>query len=134
MSNVSRRVTVQQQRKWLQESLMSAVTPEDMQTVIMMLINKARGGSIAAAKELLDRTLGKPTQEIIVEQQEQQSPDEVRSRLAALLMKHPELRGVLESAGKERALESMTPAERMQAEVESNTSISQKPETYEADE
>tara|TARA_R110000824_G_scaffold63435_1_gene166799 strand:- start:349 stop:753 length:405 start_codon:yes stop_codon:yes gene_type:complete len=134
MNNISRRVTVQQQRKWLQESLMSAVTPEDMQTVIMMLINKARGGSIAAAKELLDRTLGKPTQEIIVEQQAQQSPDEVRSRLAALLMKHPELRGVLESAGQERALESMSPAERMQAEVESNTTISQNPETYESDE
>ena len=113
---------------------MAAVTPEDMQTVIMMLITKARGGSIAAAKELLDRTLGKPTQEIIVEQQEQQSPDEVRSRLAALLMKHPELKGVLEQAGKERALESMSPAEKMQAEVESNTTISQKPETYESDE
>ena len=134
MSEISRRVTVQQQRKWLQESLMAAVTPEDMQDVILMLITKARGGSIAAAKELLDRTLGKPTQEIIVEQQEQQSPDEVRGRLAALLMKHPELRGVLESAGQERALESMSPAERMQAEVESNTTISQKPDAYEADE
>jgi hypothetical protein len=134
MSEISRRVTVQQQRKWLQESLMAAVTPEDMQDVILMLITKARGGSIAAAKELLDRTLGKPTQEIIVEQQEQQSPDEVRGRLAALLMKHPELRGVLEQAGQERNLETMSPSERMQAEVESNTTISQKPDTYEADE
>ena len=112
---------------------MSAITPEDMQMVIMMLINKARGGSIAAAKELLDRTLGKPTQEIIVEQQAERSPDEVRSRLAALLIKHPELRGILESAGDERRLESMSPADRMQAEVESNTTISQKPESYEAD-
>lgn len=48
---------------------MAAVTPEDMQEVILMLIERARGGSVAAAKELLDRTLGKPTQEIIVEQQ-----------------------------------------------------------------
>lgn len=134
MSDLARRVTVQQQRKWLQESLMSAVTPEDMQQVIMMLINKARGGSIAAAKELLDRTLGKPTQEIIVEQQEQRSPDDVRGRLAALLVQHPELRGVLEEAGQARKLESMEPAERMQAEVESNTTISQNPETYESDE
>ena len=134
MSDLARRVTVQQQRKWLQESLMSAVTPEDMQHVIMMLINKARGGSIAAAKELLDRTLGKPTQEIIVEQQENRSPDDVRGRLAALLIKHPELRSVLEEAGQARELEVMDPAERMQAEVESNTSVSQNPDTYESDE
>ena len=113
---------------------MAAVTPEDMENVIMMLINKARSGSIAAAKELLDRTLGKPTQEIIVEQQEQRSPDDVRGRLAALLIKHPELRGVLEKAGEDRALESMSPAERMQAEVESNTAISQNPDAYEPDE
>ena len=113
---------------------MAAVTPEDMQTVILMLINKARGGSIAAAKELLDRTLGKPTQEIIVEQQEQTNPDEIRGRLAALLMKHPELRSVLEEAGKERAIESMSPEERMRAELESNITITNNPEKYEADE
>ncbi len=112
---------------------MAAVTPEDMQEVILMLIERARGGSVAAAKELLDRTLGKPTQEIIVEQQEHRSPDDVRGRLAALLMKHPELRGVLEQAGGERALDVMTPAERMQAEVQ-NEPISQKPEQYESDE
>ena len=62
MSELARRVTVQQQRKWLQQSLMAAVTPEDMQEVILMLIERAKGGSIAAAKELLDRTLVKPTQ------------------------------------------------------------------------
>ena len=39
----------------------------------------------------------KPTQEIIVEQQEERSPDEVRSRLAALLLKHPELKNVLKN-------------------------------------
>ena len=117
MSDVTRRVTVAQQRKWLQQSLMAAVTPEDMQDVILMLITKARGGSIAAAKELLDRTPGKPTQEIIVEQQEEKSPDDVRGRLAALLIAHPDLKSVLELAGNERKLETMTPAERMQADV-----------------
>jgi hypothetical protein len=112
---------------------MAAITPEDMQEVILMLVERARGGSIAAAKELLDRTLGKPTQEIIVEQQEQRSPDEVRGKLAALLMRHPELRGVLESAGEERALETMTPAERLQADVQ-KSKISSKPDQYESDE
>lgn len=113
---------------------MAAVTPEDMEAVIAMLIERARGGSIAAAKELLDRTLGKPTQEIIVEQQEQRSPDEVRSRLAALLLKHPELKGVLDKAGEERALESAPPPKNeFEAEIR-NHKISQKPDSYESDE
>ena len=120
-----------QQRKWLQQSLMSAVTPEDMQDVILMLIERARGGSIAAAKELLDRTLGKPTQEIIVEQQEQRNPDEVRSRLAALLMKHPELRDVLNDASEERRVESL-PDDEFKQEVKDNP-ITEKPEKYESD-
>ena len=111
---------------------MAAITPEDMQEVIIMLIERARGGSIAAAKELLDRTLGKPTQEIIVEQQEQRSPDEVRGRLAALLMKHPELKGVLEEADKEREFDSMTPADKLRADVKDNP-ITKKPEAYELD-
>ena len=95
---------------------MSAVTPEDMQEVVMMLIRSARGGSIAAAKELLDRTLGKPTQEIEVVQQQESSPDEVRTKLAALLMSRPELRDVLEDAGYERRLES-SPAETLRNQV-----------------
>ena len=132
MSDLARRVTVQQQRKWLQESLMAAVTPEDMQIVIMMLIDRARGGSIAAAKELLDRTLGRPTQEIIVEQQEQKDPDEVRARLAALLLKHPELQEVLSKAGEERQIESSVPENEFKEEVKSNK-ITEKPEAYESD-
>ena len=99
-----------------------------------MLIERARGGSIAAAKELLDRTLGKPTQEIIVEQQEQRSPDEIRGRLAALLMKHPELKSVLEAAGDERSVESMSPEERMRAELEASLPVVTNPDRYEADE
>ena len=131
--NMTRRVTVQEKRKWLKESLMSAVTPEDMQEVVMMLIRSARGGSIAAAKELLDRTLGKPTQEIIVEQQSESSPSEVRTRLAALLIAHPELKDVLESANDERKLEAMTPEEKIRMDI-ANKPTSKKPETYEYDE
>ena len=111
---------------------MAAVTPEDMQDVILMLVDRARNGSISAAKELLDRTLGKPTQEIIVDQVEQRSPDEVRSKLAALLMAHPELRGVLEQAGDERAIESL-PKNEFEEEIKCNP-ITESPEKYESDE
>lgn len=102
-----RRITVADQRKWLKESLMSAVTPEDMQDVVLMLINRAKGGSIAAAKELLDRVLGKPTQEMVLEQRNARSPDEVRQSLAALLLKHPEIKGTLERAQAVREQEAV---------------------------
>ena len=111
---------------------MAAVTPEDMQDVILMLVDRARNGSISAAKELLDRTLGKPTQEIIVDQVEQRSPDEVRTKLAALLMAHPELKGVLEQAGDERSIESL-PKNEFEAEVKNNP-LTEAPEKYESDE
>ena len=129
---MSRRLTVAATRKMLQQSLLAAVTPEDMQDVILMLIERARGGSIAAAKELLDRTLGKPTQEIIVDQQESRSPGEVRTRLAALLMAHPELKDVLSLADDERSIESL-PKNEFEEEIKTNP-ITESPEKYEYDE
>ena len=95
---MARRVSVAQQREWLRESLMAAVTPEDMQEVVMMLIDRARNGSISAAKELLDRVLGKPTQELIMETRVERTPNEIRQQLAALLLQYPELNGTLATA------------------------------------
>jgi len=129
---MSSRLTVHARQKMLKQSLMAAVTPEDMQDVILMLIERARGGSIAAAKELLDRTLGKPTQEIIVDQQESRSPTEVRTKLAALLLAHPELKSVLDSAHGEREIEAL-PQNEFSAEMKVNP-ISESPEKYEYDE
>lgn len=44
----------------LRAALVRAVTPEDIAAVVEALIEKARSGDVAAARELLDRTLGKP--------------------------------------------------------------------------
>ena len=129
---MSRQLTVAATRKMLQQSLLAAVTTEDMQDVILMLIERARGGSIAAAKELLDRTLGKPTQEIIVDQQESRSPGEVRTRLAALLIAHPELKDVLNLADDERTIEAL-PKNEFEEEIKTNP-ITESPEKYEPDE
>lgn len=64
----------------------------------MMLIDRARNGSISAAKELLDRVLGKPTQELIMETRVERTPNEIRQQLAALLLQYPELNGTLATA------------------------------------
>jgi len=44
----------------LRSELLRAVTAEDLHAIVRALIKRARGGDVAAARELLDRTLGKP--------------------------------------------------------------------------
>ena len=44
----------------LRSALLDAVTPDDIGEIVQKLISMAKSGDIAAIKELLDRTLGKP--------------------------------------------------------------------------
>jgi len=44
----------------LRSALLDAVTPEAMREVASALVEKAKGGDIAAARVLFDRVLGKP--------------------------------------------------------------------------
>jgi hypothetical protein len=44
----------------LRATLLDTVTPEDIQEVVRILLEKAKGGDLVAIKELLDRTIGKP--------------------------------------------------------------------------
>lgn len=46
----------------LRAALLAAVTEKDIQQIAKMLLTEAKGGDIQAAKELLDRTLGKAAQ------------------------------------------------------------------------
>lgn len=43
----------------LRQALHDAVTPEDMAAVARALIDKAKSGDVAAARELLDRIIGR---------------------------------------------------------------------------
>lgn len=44
----------------LKQALLSAVAPSDIEAIVAMLIDKAKGGDTRAAALLLDRVLGKP--------------------------------------------------------------------------
>ena len=43
----------------LRETLLAAVTPDDLHAVVRALIEQARQGNVPAARELLDRVLGR---------------------------------------------------------------------------
>jgi len=61
----------------LRSALLDAVTPEDMRAVARALIAKAKRGDVAAARELCERTLGKPLEADLlkrIEDLEQQLP------------------------------------------------------------
>jgi len=46
----------------LRAALLSAITPTDIKVIIKKLIKQARGGDLAAAKEVLDRAVGRPVE------------------------------------------------------------------------
>lgn len=46
----------------LRSALFKAVGPEDVRDVVLALFESAKGGDVAAAKELLQRLLGPPTE------------------------------------------------------------------------
>jgi hypothetical protein len=46
----------------LRAELLRAVTPEDLRDVVVALLNQAKAGDVAAAKELLQRLLGPPVE------------------------------------------------------------------------
>ncbi len=47
-------------------ALAESVTPEDIATVVKTLVDSARDGERWAVRELLDRTVGKPSQELAI--------------------------------------------------------------------
>ena len=48
------------QAEKLRSALFAAVTEEDLRDVVAALIKEAKAGNVQAAREVLDRTLGKP--------------------------------------------------------------------------
>ena len=55
----------------LRSALLAAVTREDLEAVIRKLVELAKNGNIQAAKEVLDRCLGKPQEADLIDRIEQ---------------------------------------------------------------
>ncbi len=48
----------------LRSALLKAISPEDLEAIVAKLIEQAKGGDVASAKELFDRIFGRPNQPI----------------------------------------------------------------------
>ena len=72
----------------LRSAVQAAVTAEDLVQVFKMLLRKAiKEGDVTAARELLDRCLGKPKVHVDVKQRP--SLDELRARVVSILSRDP---------------------------------------------
>jgi hypothetical protein len=54
----------------LRSAMLQAVTPDDLRQVVLALLKAAKEGNIAAAKEVLDRCLGRPIEADLLERLE----------------------------------------------------------------
>jgi hypothetical protein len=54
----------------LRKTMLASVTPADMREVVAALLAKAKSGDVAAVRELLERTLGKPQEADLMERME----------------------------------------------------------------
>ncbi len=50
----------------LRSALLDAISPEDLRAIVEQLVQKAKAGDVAAAREVLDRIFGKASQPIEV--------------------------------------------------------------------
>ncbi len=48
--------------------LLDTVTDDDLRAIVSKLVEMAKGGDLAAAREILDRTMGKPKTTLEIEQ------------------------------------------------------------------
>ena len=54
----------------LRTALLAAIKPADIQKITTKLISQAKSGNMAAIKEILDRTIGKPIEADLIERLE----------------------------------------------------------------
>jgi hypothetical protein len=54
----------------LRAAMLAAVSPEDVAAIVRQLVELAKGGSVPAIREVLDRTVGKPVEVDLIERLE----------------------------------------------------------------
>ena len=80
----------------IRSTLLSAVSDEDLRQIALSLVEKAKGGDVMAAREILDRMMGKAKTTLAVESEAAEyTPEEIRERLNRLVGENPGLRAML---------------------------------------
>ena len=82
---------IAQQVSQIRRVLLSAVTEEDLVDIVQSLINKAKAGDTLAAREILDRLMGKAKVTMEIEPPPERTEQEIRTDLLMLLRENPDV-------------------------------------------
>ena len=82
---------ISQQVSQIRRVLLSAVTEEDLADIVQSLINKAKAGDTLAAREIMDRLMGKTKVTMEIEPPPERTEQEIRTDLLMLLRKNPDV-------------------------------------------
>ena len=82
--------------------LMSAVSDDDLRAIVSTLVEKAKAGDVMAAREVLDRMLGKAKVSIESKPPAMRTPDEVMADIQALVLANPELMKLMQQVQREQ--------------------------------
>ena len=82
---------ISQQVSQIRRVLLSAVTEEDLVEIVQSLINKAKAGDTLAAREILDRLMGKAKVTMEIEPPPERTEQEIRTDLLMLLRENPDV-------------------------------------------
>ncbi len=77
---------------------MSAVSDDDLVQMVRALVEKAKAGDVMAAREVLDRMLGKAKVAVAIEPEPQRTLEEIEAAMEAMFREHPELIALAEAA------------------------------------
>ena len=82
----------------IRATLIDAVSDADLVAMIHTLIAQAKAGDVAAAREVLDRVLGKAKVSVAIEGPPEPTAEELQRELAMLVRENPEVLVLLRSA------------------------------------
>ena len=82
---------IAQQVSQIRRVLLSAVTEEDLVEIVQSLINKAKAGDTLAAREILDRPMGKAKVTMEIEPPPERTEQEIQTDLLMLLRENPDV-------------------------------------------
>ena len=84
--------------------LMEAVTDDDLYEIARSLVEKGKAGDVMAAREVLDRLMGKAKATLAIENEPERSEEELHAELRALLERNPGLAAEIAEMGGIRLL------------------------------
>jgi hypothetical protein len=79
--------------------LLEAVTDDDLYDIARALVERGKAGDVMAAREVLDRLMGKAKATLAIENEPERTEEELHAKLRVLLERNPDLTAEITEIG-----------------------------------